>query len=162
MSAVDLSIKKPESIQKPGLPADPPEPVQNEFVLTLQTVINLISTPDLFFNMNPTFEPMHGPVVKALQELTDAGIIGLVGKPLVRKGGCGGCARRKMYAFAMQFANRIQVAILKLQLEPERFTKMAADLKKYLQVRHPDQYKPGIQVVLYARLNDNSIRKVHL
>lgn len=162
MTDVDLSIKKPEALQRPGVPADPPEPVQGEFAMTLQTVVDLVATPKLFFDMNPTFEPMREPVLKALQELTDSGIIGPVGKPLKRTGGCGGCARRKMYAFAMQFANRIQVAVLKLQMEPERFNKMAADMRRYLQFRHPDKCKAGMPVVMYARLNDNSIRKVLL
>ena len=165
---LDLALKRADTLQRPGVPAMPPPPApdastaQYDFILTLQETVRLLDSPQLFFQMNPAFICLQGAVNKALQELIAAGIIAPIGKPVQRKSGCAGCARRKLYAFALQFAERFQSVIMMTVDKPEEFAKLSANLKQYLATSHPDRYKPGTPVLLYARLKDNSIRKIQL
>ena len=163
MSDLNLAVQKINSQQRPGVPTAPPaeDLGQVAFILTLQETVQLLDTPQLFFQMNPSFSVLNEPVSRALQELITAGIIVPVGKPAQRKGGCGGCARRKLYAFALQFAERFQYVVMQTIEKPE-FAKLSQDLKQYLATSRPDRYKAGTPVLLYARLKDNSIRKISL
>ena len=158
--AIDLRVKTEALVRSGGPISAPAQP--GEFVLTMQEMLNLFDIPELFFNMNSLFAILKVPVEKALKTLLVEGIIGPIGQPLKRKGGCGGCARRKLYAFALQTAERVQFIVLQAAARPDLKERLAAELKAYLLKKYPGRYKAGDAVVLYAKLKDNTIKKVIL
>lgn len=148
---------------KEGVPADPPADAPgDEYALTVQRIVNLISTPELFFQLNPAFDVLRETTDRALKTLLDAGIIAYAGQTPQRKGGCGGCARRKLLAFALQFASRFQMIVLRAQADEQIKLKLANDLRAYLQRKDPNEPAPGAPIVLYARGKQCHVTKVTL
>jgi hypothetical protein len=158
---VAIPLANTRGLMRRGVPTEPPpDAPKEEHALGLQDIVNLVSTPELFFSMNPTFESLKPSVDKSLNTLLQAGIIAHAGKKPRRKGGCGGCARRKLYSFAMQFANRFQVVTMAAQKSPESKETLERDLRAYL-VRKMD-LDPTKPIVFYPRLKNGKVRKVVL
>lgn len=160
--AVVFPLRNARGLAKAGVPADPPaDAPKGEYAFTLQRILELIATPDLFFQQNEVFQPLQETTGAALKKLLDAGIISRSGEKPRRRGGCGGCARRKLLSFALQFAARFQTIALRAQQDPELKARLEADLRAYVQ-RQGAQLEAKTPLVLYARNKKNKIRKVVL
>lgn len=160
---VVFPLKNSRGLVHAGVPADPPDDApETEYALSLQRITNLVSLPELFFSCNPLFAQLRETVDRALHSLLEAGIIGYAGQPLKRKGGCGGCARKKLMSFALQFAARFQTIVLRAQESEEHKCKLETDLRAYLQRKAPGELADGMPIVLYARLKTGEVRKVTL
>lgn len=161
--SVVIPFKGARGLVKAGVPADPPKEVANtEYALTVQRVTDLVSTPDLFFESNPTFATLKATVDKALNKLLKDGIINYTGTKPKRRGGCGGCARRSLLSFALQFSSRFQTIVLRAQGDETIRIALASDLRAYLHRKSPSEITEAIPITLYARLKNNKIRKVVL
>lgn len=159
---VSFPIRNPKKLMRPGAPAEPPpDAPRNEYALTIQRIMDLVAHPELFFSCNPTFAVMKEGTNRALQKLMKAGIIAPVGQKPKRRGGCGGCARRKLLSFAIQFASRFQTITLQAQKDPETKSKLESDLRAYLQRRYPT-FPTDVIIVLYARMRNGRVKKVTL
>ena len=161
--AVVLPLRGGRGLAKAGVPADPPpDAPSNEYALSLQRILNLVATPELFFEINPTFQPLKESVNKALQTLLKAGIINYTDQKPRRRKGCGGCSRRKLLAFALQFASRFQTIVLRAQQDIELKAAVERDLRAYIERKTPAAVRTDMPIVLYARLKNNKVRKVVL
>ena len=161
--AVVIPFKGARGLVKAGVPADPPkEAIKVEYALTVQRITDLVSTPELFFETNPSFTTLQATVDKALNKLLKDGIINYTGTKPKRRGGCGGCARRSLLSFALQFSSRFQTVVLRAQDQEVTRVQLASDLRAYLVRRSPSEITEAIPITLYARLKNNKIRKVVL
>lgn len=159
---VVLSVSGMHGLVRAGVPADPPaDAPDSEYALTLQRVMNLISTPDLFFSMNPMFLSLKDTVDRSLKSLLKAGIISYADQKTPRKG-CGGCARRTLLSFALQFSARFQALVLLAAENDDTRGKMASELRSYLLRKNTTELKSDSTLVLYARLKTGDIRKIVL
>lgn len=150
-------VRNIDKYARAGMPTRGPEGAQTtEYILSPQRVLDLIDTPDLFFADNSTFEPLRATTVKALKRLADAGIIG----PKPKRGGCGGCARRKLLSFALQFVSRVQMVVLAAQSDARAKQKLEADLRAYVRRKH--DLADQTPITLYARQKNGKVRKVVL
>lgn len=160
---VVLPLRGGRNLAKAGIPSDPPaDAPKTEYALSLQRITNLVSTPELFFEMNSLFQPLKPHVDKALQTLLKAGIINYADQKPKRRKGCGGCSRRKLLAFALQFASRFQTIVLRAQQDEDLKRKLESELRAYIERKTPAEIRAGMPIVLYARLKNNKIRKVVL
>ena len=160
MAAI-IQLKGMRGLVRVGVPADPTQGASSsEYVLTVQHIIDLVGTPELFFSTNPSFEVLRPTTDKALQTLLKAGIINPTGTKPRRRGGCRGCSRRRLVAFALQFSAHFQTIILRAQEDESIKIALARDLRSYIQRKSPDELKEGTPLVLYARLKNSEIRKV--
>lgn len=159
--AVDLTIKSPEKLARAGVPvanaaAGP------EFVLSVQEITNLIDTPQLFFDCNPSFGILRAIVTASLQSLLAGGIISLKGATPMRRGGCSGCAQRKLYGTILHIAEKIQNVILQAQTDPIAKEKLKWDLRQYMRRKMPQRVSEATPIAMYARLKDNTIQRIEL
>ena len=161
--AVSLPLPRSRGFAKAGVPADPPPDAPgDEYALSMQRIVNLVSNPELFFSINTTFAPLKDSVDRALQTLLKAGIINYAGQKAKRRRGCGGCSRRKVLSFAVQFASRFQTVVLKAHKDPALKAKIEHDLRAYIMRKTPMEISTDMPLVLYARLKNNKVKKVIL
>ena len=148
-------------LKQPGIPAFPDNEEPDTFYITPESIIEIFSWGQKFFQANPLFAPIQGGATRALNILAATGMIGLDGKaPPRRKGGCRGCAQRKLWAVALQLGSYFQRITLKaVNDEHQRlvFVKsMREFLSKYLSVDR------GKRLVLIAQGQRNKLKEIEL
>lgn len=133
----------------------------DEFTLDMQCIVNLVSTPDLFFDMNPSFIPLKQTTIEALNKLLDAGIITYASQEPKKRGGCGGCARRKVLQFARQFTDRFHLIVMEAQKDVDDKVRLERNLRAYL-LKKGMELRPEMDIVTYPKSKSGGIQKVVL
>lgn len=145
-----VPIGQERIFNRPGMPVS--KTVANCYVVDTYKVIDLLSSPDLFFEMNPMFSSLEKPVKEALSQLHRQGIIGTDKKP-ARKGGCSGCKRRKLFSIIIRLVSGFQKRLMSVCLKGDKVaaTRIRQDLREYLRARYPDGGFDTRRILFYGR-----------